>query len=130
MIIIFWLIFSGLFVFVLTLAFHGLFSNIKIKESLRTFASGFLKGLSGSGLLDTKKKLPLELYQWETMDDEGVCDDCLERASWPPMDIADWMKEGIPRTPEVDTECGDKCRCRLVPYTPTIHLGKQNKRRY
>lgn len=129
MIVLLWLVCSLLFVLTLTLALQGLFFNKKLRESLHTLATGFLKGLGGSGLLVSKKKWPLELYKWETMDDEDVCDDCLERASWPPMDIADWMKEGMPRTAEADTECAEECRCRLVPCTPTFHAKRQKKRR-
>ncbi len=58
------------------------------------------------------------------MDDEDVCEDCLKRASWPPMDIADWMKVGLPRTSEAHTSCGQHCRCQLVPYKPKVHHWK------
>lgn len=63
-------------------------------------------------------RFPLDLWVWETANDEEACEDCRERAAWPPMDIADWMKEGLPRTPESDTHCGENCRCQIVPYKP------------
>lgn len=66
----------------------------------------------------SRRKYPVELYVWKISNDENVCEDCLDRASWEPMDIADWMKEGLPGTHEADTECGDKCRCKLVLYNP------------
>ncbi len=84
-------------------------------EAFKTFWKAFREALKGSGLWWSKRH-PVELWKWETMEDEDVCEDCLMRASWPPMDIADWMKEGLPGTPEAETECGPNCRCRLVPY--------------
>jgi hypothetical protein len=71
----------------------------------------------------------LELWKWETLQDEDVCDDCLERATWPAMDIADWMKVGMPGTPEVETECGDNCRCQLVRYESTILFKKHHRKK-
>lgn len=68
---------------------------------------------------------PIELYKWVTAGDGAVCEDCLQRASWVPMDIADWMKEGLPRTPEADTACGENCRCRLVMAKRHIPSGKK-----
>ena len=65
-----------------------------------------------------RRKYPVELYVWKITNDEHVCEDCLDRASWEPMDIADWMKEGLPGTPEAELECGEKCRCKLVLYNP------------
>ena len=64
------------------------------------------------------RQYPVELYVWKISNDDDVCEDCLERASWEPMDIADWMKEGLPGTPEAETECGENCRCKLVLYNP------------
>ena len=86
--------------------------------------NGIKEGLKGSGFLLPKTRYPVELYQWVAMDDEEVCEDCLERASLPPMDIADWMKEGLPGTPEADTQCGEDCRCKLVPYPLNKHSVK------
>ncbi len=62
---------------------------------------------------------PLELYIWVTSHDKNVCEDCIRRSKLQPMDIADWMKIGLPGTPEADTCCGDECRCRLVLYKTT-----------
>ena len=104
------------------------------KESAKALADGFKHALADCGLFTRKNECPIELYKWVTMDDEDVCDDCLDRASWPPMDIADWMKYGLPQTSEADTECCRNeilfddydedeeaypvsgCRCRLVLY--------------
>jgi len=108
---------------ILFLALAALLAGLLIKapgrkESLQTFFNGFKDGLKGSGFHTKQHRYPVELWIWETMDDEDVCEHCLERASWPPMDIADWMKEGLPGTPESETECGPDCRCRLVRYNP------------
>ena len=65
-----------------------------------------------------KPRYPLDLWVWEHANDGKVCADCHDRASWPPMDIAEWIKEGLPRTPECDTQCGENCRCQIVPYKP------------
>ena len=71
-----------------------------------------------------RRTYPAELYRWEIAEDDDVCEDCLDRASWEPMDIADWMKEGLPGTPEAETECGKNCRCKLVLYNPDRKRGQ------
>lgn len=117
MTLIMWLIFYTIFVIAATVATLALFLNPKLPEALQILRNGFREGLRGGGLAE-KPRYPVELWVWETMDDDEVCEDCLERASWPPMDIADWMKEGLPGTPESETGCRHECRCRLVPYNP------------
>lgn len=86
-----------------------------IKNIGKTIAHGFGEALRTFGFF-LPKKYPVELWVWETMEDEEVCDDCLERSDWGPMDIADWMKKGLPRTPEAETQCAANCRCQLVRY--------------
>lgn len=90
------------------------------KGSLAVLLNGIKSGLKNWGLTSSAACYPVELYKWVAMDDEEVCEECLERASWPPMDIADWMKAGLPRTPEADTECGRNCRCQLMLYESRI----------
>ena len=128
MVIIAWLICVILLFFMgISLTFVS-FRKRLLRESLRTVWEGFNEGLKGCGLCMKKQKYPVELWEWVTMDDEDVCDDCLERASLPAMDIADWMKEGMPGTEEAQTECGKNCRCRLVPYKPKVtHKGQHHK---
>ncbi len=104
----------------LSLLVMALSGNKKVKQGLRILWQGFQEALKGSGVAPVRPRYPVELYKWETMDDEDVCEDCLERATWPPMDIADWMKEGLPGTPEAETECGHECRCRLIRYKPGV----------
>ena len=100
----------------------------RLKEAFRVMRAGFHHGLRQCGLTISKKKLPVELWKWQTMDDEEVCPDCLHRAAWPAMDIADWMKEGLPGTSEAQTECGENCRCGLVLYEQKRNaLHKQHR---
>jgi hypothetical protein len=87
--------------------------NPSYQEAKKIFVSSFSRALRNCFLLPAKK-YSVELWKWETMADEDVCEDCLKRASWPPMDIADWMKYGIPGTPEAETHCGEECRCQLI----------------
>ena len=86
----------------------------KFKEALAIVRNGMRQAFLGCGFSFQKTRHPVELYSWQTMDDEDVCEDCLERASRPAMDIADWIKEGLPRTPEAGTKCGKNCRCELI----------------
>ena len=102
-----------------------IFKSMPAHNALRTLGNGFQEGLKFCGFL-FPKRYPVELWKWETMDDEDVCEDCLERASWPPMDIADWMKEGMPRTAEADTPCGNHCRCQLIPHHPKASYKRPN----
>ena len=97
----------------------------RLKENFKTIKKGFSAGLKSSGLTVPKNNYQSELWKWETMNAEDVCEDCLERSSWPPMDIADWMKEGMPRTPESETKCGENCRCQLVRYYPGVSSNKK-----
>lgn len=117
MIILFWVFSYILFLSLTVILLRILIRHPQTREAWRTIWEGFQDGLQGCGL-KTKRKYPVDLWVWETMADEEVCDDCQERAAWPPMDIADWMKEGLPGTGESETECADHCRCRLVPYNP------------
>jgi len=88
----------------------------RTQEAFHLLMGGIKKGLKGCGFKIRQHRYPVELYVWVTRNDEEVCEDCRDRASWPPMDIADWMKEGIPGTPEAETECGAQCRCKLMRY--------------
>ena len=94
------------------------------KESLQTLLNGFKEGLNWCGFFMRKNRYPVELYKWVAMNDDEVCEECLERVFWEPMDIADWMKEGLPRTPEAETSCGHACRCELVPVQKTAFTKK------
>ena len=98
----------------------------RIKETLKALSNsdtGFAP--QGTEPKASKKNYQIELWKWETMHDENVCQDCLERSTWPAMDIADWMKEGMPRTPEAETKCSENCRCQLVRYYPGVSANKK-----
>lgn len=125
MVIILWFTCSALFITAVIYLAWLLIGNPQLKEALSTIANGFRDALRGCGF---QKKYPVELWKWETMHDEDVCEDCQERASWPPMDIADWMKEGMPRTPEAETKCGENCRCELTRYYPGLRPVKHQRK--
>ena len=124
MIIILWIITVSFFLAVLAMLGAALWRHPSFRDSARTLLDGFRTALKDCGWTP-KRRYEVELWKWEVMNDEDVCEDCLERASWPPMDIADWMQAGIPRTPEAETECGEECRCRLVRYSP-----KRSQKKY
>ena len=128
MIIILWIICLILFSAATTLFFFLLFSHQGIPQALQNLIHELKQGLKRGRPLSPQSRYPIELWIWEATADNDVCEDCLERALWPPMDIADWMREGHPRTPESETECGDGCRCRLVPYNPKKFSKRQKYR--
>ncbi|HZV74607.1 MAG TPA: hypothetical protein VFF79_12890 [Conexibacter sp.] len=60
------------------------------------------------------------LLQWQTEDDERVCDDCLDLGNLPPMVADDW-----PTTPGAGgTICEQGCRCSLEA-TSDLNEGDQ-----
>ena len=97
-----------------------------IKKIGKIIANGFREALRICGFF-IPRNYPVELWVWETMQDDEVCEACLERGSWPAMDIADWMKQGMPGTPEANTHCKNKCRCQLIRYQPPIPPQKDPK---
>jgi hypothetical protein len=113
-----------LFVATLLILLFYILKSPQYRQILNTMVDGIKEGLKASGFWIGKKTYSVELYKWMATDDEDVCEDCLERSSWEPMDIADWMKEGLPRTQEAETECGQKCRCHLVLYKSKIQSSK------
>ena len=110
-----WILTLGLFIFSSLLCLYFLFHKRHSSRDLYTLWEGFKEGLRGCGLVISPHRYPVELYKWEITDHEHVCKDGLKRSTWPPMDIADWMKVGLPGTPEANTECGKNCSCLLVP---------------
>jgi len=119
MLIILWLTCFVLFALCVTFLTLLLFRNPQAHQLLRIVGDGFKDGLTGSGFIDKKhKKYEVELWVWEVEDENYASEECLERATWAPMDIADWMKEGLPGTPESGIDCGEECCCQLVRYRP------------
>ena len=127
MIIFLWFILRILFFVMALIIVVYLIRSSKSKETFHTILNGLKEGLKGCGFNLQGPKYPVELYEWVAANDDEVCEDCLERASWPPMDIADWMKEGLPKTSEADTECGENCRCKLVLSKSEVPKQRNNK---
>lgn len=120
MIVLLWLITFVLFALCVSFFTLLLFKDPQAHQMLRIIRNGFREGLTGSGLIDkNRRKYEVELWVWEVEDEDYASDECLERATWAPMDIADWMKEGLPGTPECGIDCGEKCCCRLIRYHST-----------
>ncbi len=125
MLVLLWIFAFLLYVSAVSLLIVVLLNKLPVAAPLRDRIYEWLDEARSRRLFSFKTpKYPVELWKWETLDDEEVCEDCLERASWPPMDIADWMKEGMPRTEEAETHCGENCRCELVIYEPRSHWKK------
>ena len=111
MIIFYWILINVLFL--LLIAYF--LNRRKEHEGLTILLNGFKNALSGWGLFTkSKDEYVVELYKWIILDDEDVCDECLKKASLPAMDIADWMKEGLPEDPPPYSACGGECKCKLV----------------
>ncbi|PIW59916.1 MAG: hypothetical protein COW13_04145 [Candidatus Omnitrophica bacterium CG12_big_fil_rev_8_21_14_0_65_50_5] len=95
-----------------------------LREDWVVLKNGFREGLKKCGLITRRHPYPVELYAWVTSNDQNVCEDCLRRSRLRPMDIAEWMKIGLPGTHESGTCCEDKCRCRLILHKKTYsHQG-------
>ena len=112
MIVLFWGI---LVIAFLSLGFYltlQLSQQSKNKEFLSIIQSGVKTALETCGFLFKSRKGKIELYKWIILSDE-VCEECLERTTWPAMDIADWMKAGLPDTPDGESFCGNNCQCEL-----------------
>lgn len=123
MIIILWILLR--IALILAFAFMAAHLIHRCVPSLYLLGNALKKKIRDRRLRASQGPFPVELYKWVTAGDSAVCADCLERASWAPMDIVDWMKEGLPRTPEADTACGENCRCRLILTQRRIPSGKK-----
>jgi len=102
--------------------------NFIIKSSsansaLHGIINGFKDALHGSGFIVANRHQRAELFRLELLDedDDETCDECLEKISSPPMDIADWMGEGFPKQPDPSSKCGGECRCELVRHKSQSH---------
>ena len=105
MIIFFWLSILLLFIITTMILMVYFFSTTKINSYFETFLHGCREALHGCGFHIGKRQYPVELYKWVVEDPDKVCEECLDRATWPSMDIADWMSAGLPNTPEARTRC-------------------------
>lgn len=91
--------------------------SLKSDGSIDIFKNGLKSALADCGFLfGSKKDIPIEVYKWTINERDDVCEESLDRATWPAMDIADWMKEGLPRYSDGSSLCGRDCRCKLTRY--------------
>lgn len=114
-----WLFAIILFVSSCFLLAYLLHQNPSARESLRTLVQGFKQAWRQPGLVPPRRRYPVELYIWDICEECEDCEECQERASWEPMDIADWMAEGLPGTPEAAVDCDHECHCQLSLYQPS-----------
>jgi len=93
------------------------------KTTFNIIQHGFHNALNRYGLGPHRPRYDVELYIWEPGENIVCqqCDVCQDRQEWAPMDIADWMAEGLPGTPETDCNCGQHCQCHLTRYNPAVH---------
>ena len=103
----------------ITFIICGLFLLYWLVKSWRnddqeTLTNGLRNALEDCGFFFGRKNYSVELYKWVIDDREEVCEESYERSHWPAMDIADWMKFGLPCTPEGESMCGQNCSCQLV----------------
>ncbi len=84
------------------------------KESLAILIRGFKRGLQGTGLFLPHTSKKIELYRWIPDKNRDVCEASRECAECPPMDLADWMETGYPKSPDADEACHEDCKCKLV----------------
>ena len=88
-------------------------SRPKTRDSLNIFKDGFKFALKDCGFKFLKDEYTVELYKWEIVENGDVCEECLRKSFLLPMDLADWMKEGMPAC-DADSDCEGACRCNLV----------------
>lgn len=84
----------------------------KNQELWLPLGDGMKHALRDSGLHIPAQKSKVHYYRWIPGPD--ACDEAWTRVHWPSMDIVDWMKEGLPGTPEMKRKCGQDCQCRLM----------------
>ena len=97
----------------------GLFLIYAMTQSFQqndreAFVRGLKNALRDCGLSFPKKSYSVELYKWVANDNEELCEESMDRTDWPAMDIADWMKAGLPCSSEGESLCGQECSCTLV----------------
>lgn len=113
-----WLLCFILFIFTAAFLTAILLNNSPSSSpsAWQTLLNRIRERLNGDGRHPPKHRYPVELWVWDNSEEDDPCEESLERCTWAPMDIADWMKEGIPQTPESGTEMCEGCRCQLVRY--------------
>lgn len=113
-----WLLCFILFIFTAALLTALLFNHsAHSSDGWHALIENIKERLQGNSLKVPQSRYPVELWVWDNSEEEDPCEESIERAAWAPMDIADWMKEGMPQTPESGTEMCEGCNCRLVRCT-------------
>jgi len=116
MLIAVWLILKVTFIGCGIFLIYALLKSFR-GEDQETFVDGLKSALRDCGFMFRQGNYySVELYKWVLNTDEEVCEESIERSDWPAMDIADWMKVGLPCSSEGETLCGQKCSCKLVLY--------------
>ncbi|MGE0267854.1 MAG: hypothetical protein AB7S78_05310 [Candidatus Omnitrophota bacterium] len=118
MLIVLWLILRILFFAAAAFLIYYYFKNLNHDGAFDTFKNGIKTAFKDCGFnVKTKDSgYSIELYKWTINENDEVCEEALDRATWPAMDIADWMKEGLPRSADGTSLCGRNCRCKLNRY--------------
>ncbi|MFT5388056.1 MAG: hypothetical protein ACI9F2_000534 [Lysobacterales bacterium] len=97
-----------------------LFKNNSFHQTIQTITKGFHAALKRSGFHFPKKNNSIELYKWGIDKHVDICEESLESATRPPMDLVDWMKHGYPKSPDHMQRCNINCNCQLI-YVDKIH---------
>lgn len=79
-----------------------------------TLIDGIKHSLEDCGFHLKSRGYRVELYKLEPVEEGDLCDNCVEKLDNPPMDIADWMKEGFPKNPPPFSKCDGHCKCQLI----------------
>lgn len=115
MIIALWILLRLIFIAIALFLIYYFIKEIRNDGALLTLIAGIKNALKDCGFYLRNRNYSIDLYRWVIdNEDEEICDESYERAQWPAMDIADWMKEGLPRNAQGETLCGRDCNCRLI----------------
>lgn len=114
MLIFFWLLTILLFALTLLVLVSYFMKDASKSAGISAFFDGIRTSFIDCGFYMKDKKYPLELYKLEIVEDGDICDECLEKSSWPAMGITCWMEEGFPKSPDFLSSCNGHCRCKLI----------------
>lgn len=117
MIVAIWLTLRILFFLFAAVLCYYYVLTLKKEGTFRIFKHGLRSALKDCGFHMQNapgQKYSIDLYKWTINEHEEICEDSLDRATWPAMDIADWMKEGLPRASDGTSLCGRDCQCKLT----------------
>lgn len=116
MIVAIWLTLRILFFLLAALLCYYYVYTLQKEGTFRIFKNGLKSAFKDCGFNVAHtpgSKYSIDLYKWTINEHEEICEESLERASWPAMDIADWMQEGLPRSSDGTSLCGRDCQCKL-----------------